>query len=146
MSGETEPFCFDDSVYRDYRRSLVDLGNDQLKTFDRAILGLSSGAFGLSMVFLKDIAGGGQAQARWFLMAAWGGYLIAIVVNVWSYYLSWEDSQTEIVKLDECYRNQKPMPPGDNKWKLMTLHANKSALTSFVCATVALAIFAFSNL
>lgn len=132
-------------AYLDHRKALIDLGNESLRTFDRAILVLSSGALGLSVVFLKDIVGLGPVEGTGYLFASWGLFMIAIIVNILSYLASWKDAQTERVKVDECATKGTLYLPGNNPYRLMTVWANSVALVCFVGAVTCLASFAFRN-
>jgi hypothetical protein len=125
--------------------NLIDLGNESLRTFDKAILALSSGAFGLSVVFLKDIAGPPPYIASIYLFLGWGGFLVATIVNVMSYLLSCADAQRERARVDECAAEGKLYSPGKNPYRKMTLWANSVAFIFFILSIISLAAFAFLN-
>lgn len=133
-------------VYREHRKYLIDSAYEQIKSFDKAVLTLSSGALGLSMIFLKDIVDIKLMQFKYLLYVSWLLYIGAIAANLISYKLSLHDFQREIGKIDRSQLNGQPYQTGKNPFRWLTQFANYGALVLFSVATGSLVTFAIYNL
>jgi len=142
---DSESPKIDDQVYLDHRKSLEQLANDQLKTFDRSILTLSGGALGLSLTFLDNLIGPGTPRHPYMLGTAWAAYVVAIICNVLSYHTSWFDMQRELKKWDDCYTTGTGYRCGGNRFRTLTLVLNYASLGGFIVGTVLLIWFCCLN-
>ncbi|MBL8693168.1 MAG: hypothetical protein JNJ88_03650 [Planctomycetes bacterium] len=126
-----------------YREDLVE-GRQQAQTsYDRAILTLSAGAMGVSLTFLKDIAGGGRAvQVRCSLVASWISLTLAVLFVVLSFVLSRRSFDVAIKNLD----SQRNLGNLGGRFARWTEISNALAGISFLVGLVALCIFAYANL
>src|SRR6185295_17250792 len=61
-----------------------------LEAFDKAILTLSAGALGLSLVFIKDVAPLPTAVGLWLLFWSWGFLGAAIFLTLFSFIASYQ--------------------------------------------------------
>lgn len=147
MSDEQTQSPVDTSIYLDHRKSLIALGNDQLKEYDKAILTLSAGALALSITFVKEIAGGrATAVALPYIVSSWAFFTVAIILNVISYYLSWKDTTVEVRRIDECMIDGKAYLYKRNHYSTVTSGLNVLAFISFICGIISVGIFSYSNL
>jgi hypothetical protein len=138
-------FEIDDEVYRDHRKHLVELGSESLRTFDRAILTLSSGALGISLTFVNMIVPG-SPSASYLVVISWLGYVISIVTNLISYQLSWLHSMREVEVIDEVYSRKHPYTDRNARLRRIINISNLIALVVFVISTFFLCAFVWENL
>ena len=115
--------------------------------FDKAILTLAAGAFGLSIAFLKDIAPEPLPWTKCLLAAAWGGFLASIASTLFSFQAATESFAEYERFIDErrAFPDKPPVVLGDAK-NAMTANLNRFSLFSFLFGAVLLAAFSFSNL
>jgi hypothetical protein len=71
--------------YIDERKLLIGAAREGARTFDKAILTLASGSFGLSIGFLKDIVQKPFANTMWLLGASWALFAASIVIILLSF-------------------------------------------------------------
>lgn len=108
-------------------------------------MSLSSGAFGLSLLFI-DKLGGEYHYARRALVMAWVCFLIAMLSNLISYHTSAAAARSEVAKVDECLRTASEYSVPANRYRTFTHILNLAALLLFTVGASALAYFAFANI
>lgn len=69
----------------EYRIKLVELEINQIGLFDKTTLAISSGAFGLSIIFLEKFLGIGSEHETKYLILSWVLLLATIFINLISY-------------------------------------------------------------
>lgn len=84
----------------DYRKVLVTADQKAQEDLDKAILSLSGGGLGVSMVFIKDIVGTAPIDLPWLLMAAWIAWGLSVVAVLASYHLSIRAIHNGIAQID----------------------------------------------
>jgi hypothetical protein len=84
----------------DYRKVLVTADQKAQEELDKAILSLSGGGLGVSMVFIKDIIGTAPIDRPWLLMAAWIAWGLSVVAVLASYHLSIRAIHNGIAQID----------------------------------------------
>lgn len=123
---------------------MVELRSDQLKTLDRSILGISSGALGISIVFMDKIGGVGAAVSG-FLLGSWLCFGAAISLNIVSYFTGGEDVQREIKKIDNCLLTSSAYKSGGNPFRGATQALNIAALVLYLSGVLLLTTHAYTS-
>jgi uncharacterized membrane protein YqhA len=72
----------------DYRASLQKLEQEMQGEYDKAVMALSGGAFGVSLTFLKDIIGTSRIIDPFFLLTAWIAWGLSVTCVLFSYFTS----------------------------------------------------------
>ncbi|MDX8497468.1 hypothetical protein RFM99_03470 [Mesorhizobium sp. VK4C] len=127
-----------------HRAAMVELRSDQLTTLDKSILSVSSGALGISIVFMEKI-GGGSAGVSGYLLASWICFGAAISANITSYFTGAEDAQREMDKLDRCVIHSTAYESGGNPFRGLTQTLNVVALVLFILGVISLALHAYTS-
>ncbi|MBZ9881726.1 hypothetical protein LB535_05115 [Mesorhizobium sp. CA10] len=127
-----------------HREAMVALRSDQLTTLDKSLLSVSSGALGISIVFMDKIGGGSGAVSA-YLLTSWICFGAAISANITSYFTGAEDAQREIDKLDKCVINSTAYESGGNPFQGATKLLNVAALVLFILGVISLALHAYTS-
>jgi hypothetical protein len=85
----------------DYRKVLVAADQKTQEELDKAILTLSGGGLGVSMVFIKDIIGTAPMDRPYLLMASWIAWGLSVVAVLASYHLSILTVRNGIKRIDD---------------------------------------------
>jgi len=120
---------YDAAEYRSYleeRRSLNDAQLESAKALDQGILLLSGGAFGLSVVFVKDLFGVIEPRTASILYAAWIYFGTSLLATLFSFWFS-VDAYTRQVQIleTEFFRDREgdseggPHSEGESKAHIM---------------------------
>lgn len=72
----------------EYRKVLVAADQKGQEEFDKAVLALSGGGLGVSIVFLKDIVGTSAIELPLLLMGAWVSWGLSTLLVLMSYHLA----------------------------------------------------------
>lgn len=144
MPDPAEPI--ERQTYLEHRKSLVELGVAQIGLFDKTLLLLSTGALGVSALFVDTFVGDGPLQMQTVLALSWGAFGLTMVLNLLSYLSSWHDMETERKAWDDKYEKGDLSIPHDNNWRVVTTCLNNVALISFVFGLICLLVFCFNNL
>lgn len=140
----------EDEKYEDYlleeRKSLLSSQSEQAKSFDKWILTLAGGTFGLSLIFIYQIAP--HPKSTGYLVTAWGFFTVSILFTLLSFLLSQEAHHKYIEVVSklinrETARDEK-LPP--NVYRRITKGLNYSSMTAFLIGVVFLIVFAGLNL
>ncbi len=139
-------------VYLDERKALIDAEHESARLFDKAILTLTSGAFGLSLAFIRQIVPSIKCGTKLFLIFGWMGFSLSLLSTLISFLISQFAcrKQREILEL-EYSRDQKQNSQEDkqnikNKWACCTNRLNISSLVFFILGLIFLAVFVIINL
>jgi heme/copper-type cytochrome/quinol oxidase subunit 1 len=73
---------------KEYLKSLRESEFQAIDQFDKVILALAGGAFGVSFAFLKDIVKANAVIGKNYLTCAWFFWCVSLGVNLLSFYLS----------------------------------------------------------
>jgi len=121
------------------RRELIDGLNSQYDSFDKQMLLLSSGSFGVSFAFIKDVV-----PPPWhhpfFLILSWVLFAFCILIVLFSFIASQKAHDLEISHLDKNYRNSTDIER-KNLWTQWTGFLNVSSMILFAFATLSLILF-----
>ncbi|HXF90876.1 MAG TPA: hypothetical protein VNJ29_02990 [Candidatus Nitrosotenuis sp.] len=126
------------------RENLYAAAIEQTKTFDKALLTLSSGAFGVTIAFLKDLVPKPYDNTNWLLAISWLFFSISLVSVVCSYLFS----QHAILKqMDLNKQNSKKKGSKDEKnvWTTATVITNWLSLIAFLFALTFWCSFIYWN-
>lgn len=161
------PTPMDDTNYQTYideRKILVEAEQKSSDEFDKGILTLSSGALGLSLVFLEKIAPSPAVETLPYLTLAWTFLILSVLSVLASFRTSvhaYQD-QRSILEAD-FFGSGAPeitTPPivasllnplfrkSDwhyNKWTRLTMFLNWCSIFTFILGTCFLAWFSFQN-
>lgn len=129
--------------YLQTRHALVELQNSSYKTFDKAILFLSSGAIAISVTVLeiKEMA----SDSIDLLFASWAFWLASLLFQLRTYLWSGSALEAQIIQCDMAYQNNKyePKTTSYNKW---IQRGNRLSLMFFALGSFVFLIFVGSGL
>lgn len=100
---DNEHIRYDQDTYLAERMMLIELEKEASKKFDKAILTLSAGAFGLSITFIRQIAPNPLVESLAFLKYSWYSFCFSIVFTLLSFLLYQRaiKRQREILDMDQ---------------------------------------------
>ena len=140
----------EDEKYEDYllgeRKSLLFAQSEQAKSFDRWVLTLAGGTFGLSLIFIYQIAPNPKSVGC--LVTAWACFAASICFTLSSFLLSQEAHHQYIEAISklsnrEAARENK-LPP--TVYGRVTKALNYGSMIVFLIGVVFLIVFAKLNL
>jgi len=130
--------------YIAFRASVNEVRVEQLKSFDSAILGLSTAALGFSITLI-EFMGDRAIVVIPALISSWVFFVFSIMLNVWSYFFSARAAERLIKSLDESYIQNKWGEEVRNFWDVFTRYVNLMTGLLFVAGTVSLLVFTYYN-
>ena len=137
-------------VYLEERKSLVDAKREGSQLFDRAILTLAAGAFGLSLTFIRQIVPNIKSGTMFMLICAWVGFCISLLSTLISFLTSQLACSKQIEILEAEYFNNHNSHDKKANLKNMasayTWGLNIFSIFAFIIGVIFLAIFSISNL
>ncbi len=128
-----------------HREILFEQVSNQLQTFDKTILGVSSGALGISIAFVDKFSGPDPVFTV-LLFASWISFATSICFNIISNLTSSHDALTEIRKIDNCLRTSTEYLDERNLFRRSTEYLNYAALVLFFIGVLLLALHAYQNM
>ena len=133
--------------YRRRRNFLIDVGREASRSYDKYILTLAAGTFGLSLLFVERIATNPKEQTEWFLIAAWIAFGASILSTLLSFLFGQESCSKEIEILDAEYRGAiKDVIKTKNNFITWTKWLNIISMFLFIVGVVFLITFSSLNL
>ncbi len=129
--------------YISYYRYLLDLQCEATRSFDKAMLTLSGGALGLSLVFIRDIAQH-PVHTNW-VIASWVLFGLSLLFTLISFRTAKIMLQKRRIAAGQEYRG-KPVDTSWSKWDLVTTWLNRMTMVSFFLGTITLAVFIRLNM
>ena len=137
-------------VYLEERKSLVGAVREGARSFDKTILALASGAFGLSLTFIRQISPNIKPEIVFLLIYAWVGFCISLLSTLISFLTSQSACLKQIKILEAEYFNNHSSHDKKanlkNKASVCTWRLNILSIFAFVIGVIFLAIFSISNL
>jgi len=134
-------------AYRKRRDFLIDVGREASRHFDKYILTLAAGTFGLSLLFVERIAPHPKDGTEWLLIAAWVAFGASILSTLISFLLGQESCSKEIEILDGKYRGDiKDGKEIKNRFLTWIKWLNRVSMILFIVGVVFLIIFSALNL
>jgi hypothetical protein len=118
---------------------------DSYRGFDKAILALSSGGLGLTVLFLQKVIMENTIKCRWQLILSWVLFVLTILCNLISFLLSVKATEFELLRSHEYYIERKDDSMSKkNKWQRPLSILNIGTLFSFIAAVVFTFLFSIS--
>lgn len=111
--------------------------------YDRTVLTLSGGAFGLSMTYAKDFVGKSEIRAANWLLAAWLCWGISVTIMLGSFFTSAKAMERAIRQTDQRAVYREPVGGYFDKW---TRHLNLFAGLLFFFGLIAMSLFVRFNM
>jgi len=137
-------------VYLEERKLLVDAAREGARSFDKTILALASGAFGLSLTFIKQISPNIKSEIVYLLICAWVGFCISLLSTLVSFLTSQSACLKQIEILEAEHLNNQSVHNKEANLKNMastyTRGLNILSIFAFIIGVIFLAIFSISNL
>jgi hypothetical protein len=138
------------NVYLEERKSLIDAEREQSRLFDKAILTLAGGAFGLSMTFIKEIISDQKPNQIYWLVLAWAFFCASMLSTLISFLTSQEACSKQRISLDVDYFGDRTEQDGkidrSNTAAICTKCLNVLSMLTFIAGTIFLSIFSIVNL
>lgn len=134
--------------YREERKDLISAELEQASSFDKYILTLAAGTFGLSLLFIKDIVPYPEARTIWLLVTAWASFGASILSTLISFLQSQKAYQKQREILDNDYAKEAKRVQGEikNKFATYTQCLNGASMILFLVGVIFLIIFSAVNL
>jgi hypothetical protein len=132
---------FDQDVYLNERRDLIQQESEQSRSFDRAILTLTGGALGLSLAFIKDAAPNVAPCTTWLLYAGWFLLIASLLMTLSSFQMSATALRRQRRILDDIQSGGATPESTVNIPGKITGWLNVASLVSFTAGTAALTLF-----
>lgn len=129
--------------WAEYRKQIQVAEQKSQEDFDKTVLSLSSGALGISFVFLKDVIGPNPVLLPSMLFAAWAFWGLSSFSVLASYFLSHIALRHTIKQIDNDTLH-KEVPGGPFRKPLVYL--NGAGAVFFVVGIIAITAFANANL
>ena len=136
-------------VYLEERNSLIHAGFEQTKSFDKYILTLAGGTFGLSLLLIKQLVTDFEKGTIGILIAAWTAFSLSILITLISFLFSQKACSKQIEILETWYRkNEDELTEEDtkNKFTKLTNKLNWSSMFIFISGVILLIVFSAINL
>ena len=137
-------------VYLEERKLLVDAKREGARSFDKAILTLAAGAFGLSLTFIRQIVPNAGPDYMFCLILAWSGFCVSLLSTLISFLASQYACSRQIEILDEVYIDNQSEQDRKVKLKnepaIWTRRLNILSICAFIVGVIFLATFSIVNL
>lgn len=134
----------DYKTYKEERKLLASGLREQARSFDKYVLTLAAGSFGLSFLFIRYIAPELQPHTLNFLIAAWACFGTSILFTLLSFLLSQISFIRQLKILDKWLEQG-----GHNGYNVFTIliHVlNWLSMIAFLSGVILLIIFSIQNL
>ena len=133
-------------TYRDERKSLQNALLDQSRSFDKYVLTLAAGTFGLSFLFIRHIAPEPSTNTMALLVTAWCFFAISILMTLLSFLASQQACLRQIEILDFwLHQRSEEKPESANVFTKVTRRLNWLSMVMFMSGVALLIIFAALN-
>jgi len=134
-------------MYREERKTLLEALLDQSRSFDKYILTMAAGTFGLSFLFIQQITPEPKPETMVFLITAWGSFAASILTTLLSFLLSQKACLKQIEILDSwCIQEGEERPEPVNIYTIVTQWLNWFSMLIFVSGVILLIIFGGQNI
>lgn len=135
-------------VYLEERSSLIDAKREGSLLFDKAILTLAAGAFGLSLTFIRQVAPNIIPETIFLLICAWTMFCISLLSTLISFLTSQVacSKQIEILETEDLDNQSNQDKKSYNKLSICTWRLNILSISTFIIGVISLAIFSIFNL
>ena len=130
-------------IYLEERKSLIKAKNNSAELFDRAILTLAAGAFGLSLTFINKTAPNFKLDTIHLIRCAWFLLSLSIIFTLTSFLTSQSAHSKAIKNAGNAYENK---PEKTNYYRKITWILNIFSIITFSIGIFLLAQFSTSNI
>ena len=131
-------------VYLDERKELIHALREGSLSFDKAILTLAAGAFGLSLTFIFKFFPDKPLNELWRLYWAWGSLGGSITLTLSSFLTSQKACEKQIENLEKPLLGKGESP--QNGYSLITKALNILSIVAFISGLFLLTSFGCYNL
>lgn len=145
---ETDPKQAREEYLKD-REANIQWEYEQNSSFDKYVLTLGGGTFGLTLTFIKNIIGPDKIvpdSVKWILFLGWALLVTSICFTLVSFRTSVAGFRWYIRKLDDTYGNPDCSVKSSNPWSIATGVLNVASIVSFVVGSAAIFLFVIQNL
>lgn len=138
------------SVYLEERKLLIEIKCEESHLFDKSILYLNAGAFGLSLTFIKQIIPDPKNYTLIILIIAWVFFCFSLLSTLISFLTSQNACEKQIEILDYKYsnnhNNRNEVNSLRNNAALWTKFLNIISIVAFILGIIFLVLFTVNNL
>ena len=132
-----------EDIYLSERASLIEEERQQSRLYDRGILTLTAGAFGLSFFVLQQI---NQPKELWLIGGGWFGFGLSLVLTMISFLTSQDAYRKQVDILDSVQKSENEQCSDEsNPLSNITSCLNWGSLFFFAVGAIFFAVFAFRN-
>jgi len=136
--------------WREYRKDLLTGRQDSIKSFDQAMLTLSSAALGISLTIVNQIvANAGDVitgTQRWWLGATWTTFGMSIVATTSSFLCSQVAFDKDIAKVDQVLQGNVEAKQSTHHFGRLTAVLNWISAVGFLSGVFALGCLLYLTL
>lgn len=134
-------------AYLEERRALDNALLEESKSFDKYVLTIASGSFGLSLLFIRQLVPVWQPETLPLLIASWISFGASIFFTLLSLLISQHACLRQIEILDKWLCENIGNPSSTkNLFRVLTLLLNWFSMLAFLSGVVLLILFAARNL
>jgi len=131
-------------IYFAERNALIDAEREGARLFDKAILTLAAGSFGLSLALIKQIVPDIKNGSTIWLILGWGGFCLSLLSTLISFLTSQAACRKQREILEQSYLKDGNEEP--NRAGRITQLLNILSITFFVLGIVFSAVFILTNI
>src|ERR1700722_703191 len=138
-----------EELHDEYRQKVWEDTKSGTENFDKYLLTFSSGALGLSLAFIKDVAPIGQAVWIPSLFASWAAFLLCILVTLVSFRISILALEGMLPHLNEFYLNSNAGAFDKHRESWLTKAVEWLAwagIILFICGVFFTMMFVYANI
>lgn len=125
-----------------YRNYLISSRQKVQETIDKFLISISSGALGISIIFISNIIKDKEIYGKELLMTSWLLYVITLIAVISSFFTSGLAFRYAIRQVDEKDNSEKKF---GGVWNIITSLLNITSFLAFIFATVTLLGFISNN-
>jgi hypothetical protein len=138
-----------EELHDEYRKKVWEDTKSGTENFDKYLLTFSSGALGLSLAFIKDVAPIGHAVWIPSLFASWLAFLLCILVTLISFRISILALEAMVPHLNDFYLNSNAEAFDKHRQNWLTKAVEWCAwagIILFVCGVFFTMMFVYANI
>jgi len=138
-----------EELHDEYRKKVWEDTKSGTENFDKYLLTFSSGALGLSLAFIKDVAPIGQAVWIPSLFVSWVAFLLCILVTLISFRISILALEAMVPHLDDFYLKGNAEAFNKHRENWLTKAVELLAWTGiflFICGVFFTMMFVYANI
>ena len=138
-----------EELHDEYRQKVWEDTKSGTENFDKYLLTFSSGALGLSLTFIKDVAPIGQAVWIPSLFVSWVAFLLCILVTLISFRISILALEGMLPHLNEFYLNSNAEAFDKHRESWLTKAVEWLAwagIILFICGVFFTMMFVYANI